>query len=323
MKKPEEKQIKIPVVFMGTSELSATTLAALIEKKYNIVGVFTKPDKKIGRKQEISEPLVKKIAQEKNIPVFQPEKLDEAATEQIKDLKADLIVVAAYGKIIPPSILDIPGFGCINVHASLLPKYRGPSPIQNALLNGEKETGVSIMLMDKGVDTGDVLAQEAISIEHDDDNATLLDKLSKVGADLLLKTIPLWIERKIQPQPQDNSKATLCQLIERNDGCINWTNDADDIYNQYRALTPWPGIFCYWKKDNEMLRLKLVSIEKQNINPQQKHREGEIFEIADTVGVQTGNGIIILKKLQLEGKNVIDVKEFMNGYSDFVGSILT
>ena len=252
---------------------------------------------------------------------FFSRKADEAATEQIKDLKADLNVVAAYGKSFP-SILDILVLAVL-MCTPLLPKYRGPSPIQNALLNGEKETGVSIMLMDKGVDTGDVLAQEAISIEHDDDNATLLDKLSKVGADLLLKTIPLWIERKIQPQPQDNSKATLCQLIERNDGCINWTNDADDIYNQYRALTPWPGIFCYWKKDNEMLRLKLVSIEKQNINPQQKHREGEIFEIADTVGVQTGNGIIILKKLQLEGKNVIDVKEFMNGYSDFVGSILT
>ncbi|HPN54467.1 MAG TPA: methionyl-tRNA formyltransferase [Candidatus Moranbacteria bacterium] len=318
----EEKQIKIPIVFMGTSELSAVVLKALIEKKYNIVGVFTKPDKKIGRKQEISEPLVKKIAQEKNIPVFQPEKIDEAAVEQIKDLKADLIIVAAYGKILSPAVLNIPGFGCINVHASLLPKYRGPSPIQNALINGEKETGITIMLMDKGIDTGDILAQKTVLIEPGDDNLALLNKLSEVGAEMLLETIPLWIERKIQPQPQDNSKATMCQLIERNDGYVNWTDDSEDIHNRYRALAPWPGIFCYWKKDNERLRLKLVSIEKQSINPQQKHIEGEVFEIADEIGVQTGNGIIILKEIQQEGKMPINVREFINGHADFIGSVL-
>ena len=322
MKKTDEKQIKIPIVFMGTSKLSESVLKALLEKNYVVSGVFTKPDKKIGRKQEISEPLVKKLANENKIPVFQPEKFDEESTAELKKLKPDLIIVAAYGKIIPQAILDIPGFGCINVHASLLPKYRGPSPIQNALMNGEKETGITIMLMDKGVDTGDILSQEAIDIEPNDNNDTLLDRLSVVGANLLIKTLPLWIERRIQPKPQENSSATICQLIERNDGHINWTDDAEEIFNRYRALTPWPGIFCYWKNNSDTTRIKLIFIEKQKINPQQKYAEGEVFEIADDIGVQTGSGVIILKEIQSEGKNVMTVREFKNGHPDFIGSIL-
>ncbi|HOX11201.1 MAG TPA: methionyl-tRNA formyltransferase [Candidatus Moranbacteria bacterium] len=322
MKKTDEKQIKIPIVFMGTSKLSESVLKALLEKNYVISGVFTKPDKKIGRKQEISEPLVKKLANENKIPVFQPEKFDEESIAELKKLKPDLIIVAAYGKIIPQAILDIPGFGCINVHASLLPKYRGPSPIQNALMNGEKETGITIMLMDKGIDTGDILSQESINIEPNDNNATLLDKLSVVGANLLIKTLPPWIERGIQPKPQENSSATICQLIERSDGHINWTDDAEDIFNRYRALTPWPGIFCYWKSNSDTIRLKMISIEKQKISPQQKYAEGEVFEIADDIGVQAGNGVIILKEIQSEGKNVMTVQEFKNGHPDFIGSIL-
>jgi methionyl-tRNA formyltransferase len=322
MEKHESKQIKLPMVFMGTSELSAIVLEAMLEEGYNIVGVFTKPDMKTGRKQEITEPLVKKLAQEKKIPVFQPQKFNDSAVEQLRNLKPDIVVVAAYGKIIPQAALDIPGFGCINVHASLLPKYRGPSPIQNAILAGEKETGITIMLMDKGVDTGDILAQETTPISPDDTNATLLEKLSHVGANLLLKTIPLWIERKIQPQPQNNSLATLCQLIEREDGHIYWENEAEDIYNRYRALNPWPGIFSYWKDGSETIRLKLISVGLQKINPQQKHAAGEIFEIGDDIGIQTVDGVIILKEIQKEGKNSAGIKEFINGHPNFIGSIL-
>jgi methionyl-tRNA formyltransferase len=322
MEKQESKKIKLPIVFMGTSELSAVILAAMIKEGYKIVGVFTKPDAKIGREQEIVKSPVKKLAQENKIPLFQPEKLNLEAVEQLKKLKPDLIIVAAFGKIIPQAVLDIPGFGCINVHASLLPKYRGPSPIQNAIMAGENQTGISIMLMDKGIDTGDILAQEKIDIDPDDNTATLMEKLSDLSAALILKTLPLWIERKIQPQPQNNSLATLCQLIEREDGHIFWSDRAEDIYNRYRALSPWPGIFSYWKDGADTIRLKLKTVKLQKMDPQQKHTEGEIFEIGNDIGVQTAEGVIILKEIQREGKKTMDVKEFVNGCPNFVGSIL-
>ena len=314
--------IKLRVVFMGTSELSEVVLKGLIENEYNVVGVFTKPDKKTGRKQELSESLVKKLANDHEIPIFQPIKFSADAVSQLKELKPDLVIVAAYGKIIPKSALDIPGFGSINVHVSLLPKYRGPSPVQNVLLAGETETGVSIMLMDEGVDTGDSLTQEVVPILQTDNTETLMNKMSLVGTDLLLKTIPLWIERKIEPKAQDHSLATLCQLIEREDGLIFWGQSANTIYNRYRALTPWPGIFTYLKNESGLIRLKLLSIELQKIDPTQKHHEGEVFELGSDIGVQTSEGVIILKELQQEGKKSTDVKSFVNGHPDFIGSIL-
>ena len=316
------KEIKLRTVFMGTSDLSETILKTLIENKYNVVAVFTKQDTKIGRGQELTAPLVKQLAEKNNIPVFQPPRFNAEAVQQLKELKPDLVIVAAYGRIIPSAALEIPGFGCINVHVSLLPKYRGPSPIQNALLSGEKETGVTIMLMNEGIDTGDILAQEKITIEPDDNTSILMEKLSIIGAKLLLKTIPLWIERKIEAKPQDNIQATLCQLIEREDGKIFWTDSADDIYNKYRALTPWPGIFTYWKNDTAIIRLKLISIGLQKINPIGKHQIGEVFEIGSDVGVQTEDGIIILKEVQKEGKKISTIKEFINGHLNFIGSIL-
>lgn len=307
---------------MGTSDLSEVILGSLIDGEYNVVGVFTKPDMKVGRKQEITEPLVKKLATEKKIPVFQPLRFNAEAVEEFKKLKPDLVIVAAYGKIIPKAALAIPGFGCINVHVSLLPKYRGPSPIQNALFNGEKETGVTIMLMDEGVDTGDILVQEKTVIAPNDTTETLMQKLSVSGAALLLKTIPLWIERKIEAKAQDHTQASQCQLIEREDGKIFWTEDAETIYNKYRALTPWPGIFTHWKNDSEIIRLKLITIGLQKINPIEKHQIGEIFQLGDDIGIQTNAGIIIFKEIQREGKKTASAKDFINGYPEFIGSIL-
>jgi len=243
-------QSKLSLVFMGTSELSEVILESLL-KKYNVIGVFTKPDTKIGREHEDSSPLVKKLAESHKIPVFQPIKFNDEAVENLKKLNPDIVIVAAYGKIIPQAALDIPKLGFINVHVSLLPKYRGPSPIQNALINGETETGVTVMLMDKGVDTGDILAQEKLPINPEDTTGTLMEKFSLAGANLLLKTIPLWANGKIKPQPQNHSLSTFCQLIEREDGHIYWTSDVQSIYNLYRALTPWPGIFSYWKMIRE------------------------------------------------------------------------
>ncbi|EKE25006.1 MAG: hypothetical protein ACD_5C00331G0007 [uncultured bacterium] len=317
-----ENKIKLRTVFMGTSDLSEAILKSLIEKEYNLVGVFTKPDQKIGRKQELTSPLVKKLAEEKKIPVFQPIKFNSEAVESLRQLKPDLVIVAAYGKIIPSSALEIPGFGCINVHVSLLPKYRGPSPIQNALLNGETETGITIMLMDEGVDTGDILMQEKVAILPNDNTQTLTEKLSQKGADTLLKTIPLWIEQKIEPAPQDNSKATFCELIEREDGRIYWNLSAEEIFNRWRALTPWPGIFTYLEGGSGLIRLKLISIKIQRTDPIEKRKNGEVFELGDDIGVQTSKGIIILKTIQKEGKKAVDAKSFANGQPDFIGIIL-
>jgi len=310
------------MIFMGTSRLSEKIFESLLENKYNIVGVFTKPDSKTGRNQGMTSPAVKILAQKHKIPVFQPERFDDQAVKELEKLKPDLAVVAAYGKILPKAALELPAFGCINVHVSLLPKYRGPSPIQNALLQGEKETGVTVMLMDEGIDSGDILAQKAIPIKPHDNTKILSDELAVLGAELLLETIPLWVKRKIQPKPQDHSRATLCQLIEREDGHIYWSETAEAIYNRYRALSPWPGIFSYWKNNDNLVRLKLLSIYLQKINPIEKHAEGEVFEIGDGIGVQTSRGVIIIKEIQKEGKRPMSVKDFIIGAQGFIGSIL-
>lgn len=313
---------KIRVLFMGTPEFSATVLSGLAEEKYHIVGVITRKDKPIGRKQEVTESAVKKKASEYGLLVEQPEKLDQSAVEKIRDLKPDLIIVAAYGKILPKEILDIPGFGCINVHASLLPKWRGASPIQNALLTGATETGVTLMLMDEGMDTGNILVQKKIAIAPEDTQASLSICLAEVGRDALLETLPLWIERAITPLPQDNTLATLCQLIEREDGHILWTDEAETIYNRFRALSPWPGIFAFWKKDTELLRLKLLHISFQKQSPQVPQLIGQVFEVGEKVGVQTGEGIIFLEAVQLEGKTEMSISEFLLGNKEIIGSFL-
>jgi methionyl-tRNA formyltransferase len=313
--------IKIRIIFMGTSIFADEILRSLLKENYNIISVWTKPDKKVGRDQEMKEAEVKLTAKQNKLPVFQPERLDENAIQEIKNQKPDLIVVAAYGKIIPESILEIPGFGALNVHPSLLPKFRGPSPIQNALLQGETETGTTIMLMNAGVDTGDILRQSKIKIDNEETKKELTEKLAKLSADLLLKTIPLWVERRIEPKKQDDSLATLCQLIERNDGRIVWTEDAESIYNRYRALTPWPGIFTFWKNDEKAKRIKMNSISLLKDNSP-KFRLGEVFKFQEKIAVQTGKGAIILDEIQLEGKKSVKAEEFINGYQNFIGSVL-
>ncbi len=313
---------KIRVMFMGTPESAASLLSGLVEEKYNIVCVITKPDKPVGRKQEMTQSAVKKTASEYGLPIEQPQKLDQEMINKMRDLKPDLIIVAAYGKILPKEILQIPGFGCINVHVSLLPKWRGASPIQNALLSGATETGVTLMLMDEGVDTGALLAQRKVAIAPDDTTGSLSKKLTEAGRVLLLETLPLWIKRTIVPTPQDNTDATLCQLIEREDGHIVWTDDAESIYNRYRALFPWPGIFAFWKKSDGFARLKLCRISYQKQSPQAEHPVGQVFEVGEKVGVQTGEGVIFLEEVQLEGKTNMPIAEFLLGNKDIVGSLL-
>lgn len=314
---------KIRVVFMGTPSFAEPVLSALIEKQYNIVAVYTRPDKAVGRKQEIQATPIKELAIKHNLPTEQPEKFDDDTIDKLKDYKPDLIVVVAYGKLLSKKVLDVPGFGCINIHPSLLPKFRGPSPIQNALISGETETGTTIMLMDEGMDSGDILAQETVAIEPNEMLPELSDRLAKISAALLLKTLPDWIERKITPQKQDASKVTLCQLIEREDGHVLWMNDASTIFNAFRALYPWPGLYSLWNRDSEQfLRLKLTRITHQKQNPQTAHHLGEVFELGEKIGVQSVAGVIFLEEVQLEGKTAVPIAEFVKGYPQFIGSIL-
>lgn len=316
------KHIKIRTVFMGTSSFAATMLEGLINEHYNLVGIYTKPDKPVGRDRKIQASPVKDLALKNELPVYQPQKFTDEITDELKKLKPDLIIVAAYGKILPKSVLNVPGFACINVHTSLLPKFRGPSPVQNALLCGEENTGVTIMLMNEGMDTGDILAQQSMAIEPHDTYPVLLDKLAFLAKDLLLKTVPLWIERKIEPVAQTNENATLCQMIDREDGRIYWDEDAQVIYNKYRALYPWPGVFTFWKQGDRMIRIKLLSIGIQKTDPLEKHAAGQVFAIGEKIGIQAASGVILLEELQFEGKKPMNITDVINGYQSFVGSTL-
>lgn len=309
---------KPKIIFFGTPEFSETILDSLIKAGHDIAGVFTRPDQKVGRRQEWKKTPVKILAEKKNIPVFTPGKLDETAIAKVRNLLPSIIITAAYGKIIPQSILDIPKFGALNVHPSLLPKFRGPSPIQNALLSGEKETGTTIMLMNAGIDTGDILKQENFSIDPADKLPELSQKLASLSAKLLLETIPLQIEEKIEPQKQNNDEASLCRIIKKGDGRIDWRESAESIYNRYRAFYPWPGIFTIWNGK----RIKLNKVSLAENNQEKNHPTGKVFMHNTKIAIQAKEGAIILEELQLEGKPSIKTVDFVNGYKNFIGSIL-
>lgn len=317
------KKENLKIIFMGTSWIAKEVLASLLEEKYNIIAVFTQPDKKTGRKQEIEASPVKEIAQMKKIPIFQPKKIDEEIIEKIKELSPDLIVVFAYGKIIPKEVLEIPKFKCLNIHPSLLPKYRGPSPIQNAILSGEEKTGITIMIMDEKVDHGDILFQTEVPIDNDETSADLFQKISILSSKLVTDKFPLWIQRKIKPKKQDDEKATYCQLIEREDGHVFWNEEAQEIYNKFRAFHPWPGIFSIFENNGVLTRIKLVKINLSKKDSKEKRQIGEIFKLEnDSVAVQSAKGAIIIEEVQIEGKNKAKIKDFVNGYPNFIGSLL-
>lgn len=307
---------------MGTSLFAADILEAMLKNKYNIISVYTGKDKEVKNKKEIEKSAVKIVAEKNSLRVFEPEKFTDEIIQALRAEKPDIIIVAAYGKILPKNVLEIPGFGALNIHPSLLPKYRGPSPLQNAILEGENTTGTTIILMDENVDTGAILAQEKMFIGSDEKYPELLTKAASVSAELLLKTLPMWVERKISPCMQNDSRATNCQLIERADGRIIWTDSAGSIYNRGRAFYPWPGIFTYLEKDNSNLRLKLHKISLPENMPPTNRKIGEVFRLGESIAVMTGEGQIILEEVQLEGKSKIGIKDFVNGYPEFVGSIL-
>lgn len=309
---------KTKIVFFGTPEFSLPAFRFLVENNYQIIGAVTAPDKSFGRKKILTPSPVKTFAQQNNIPVFQPNSLKKEPDflQQFKELAPDLCIIVAYGKIIPKDYLVIPKYGFVNIHPSLLPKYRGPSPIQSAILNGEKETGVTIMLADEETDHGSVLEQIKHEISNTKSFKEISQKLSEVGAKLLIDTLPSYLDGTIQPKPQNHSEATFTKMLKREDGKINWNQSAEQIYNQVRALNPEPGTWTLWNNQTLNIAEGEISPASVNLFP------GQVQIIDNQIAVATSAGYLILKSLQLEGGKKIDAKSFLNGHPDFADTQL-
>ncbi|WP_125761078.1 methionyl-tRNA formyltransferase [Companilactobacillus hulinensis] len=298
------------VIFLGTPDFAATVLKGLIKEQYNVVAVVTQPDKPVGRKQKLQKSPVKLIAEDENIKLYQPAKLSGSPeVAELKDIQADLIITAAYGQFLPTSFLESAKVAAINVHGSLLPKYRGGAPIQYSLLNGDKETGVTIMYMVKAMDAGDIISQEKLPIEDSDDNGSLFEKLSVVGRELLLDTIPKILSGDIHPIKQDEDKVVFSPTISKEQEELNFNEPAQQIFNQIRALSPDPGA---WSMFNGQ-RTKFYKSEVVDIVTDQD--AGTVFETGKkklVIVAGDGKGLSI-KNIQPAGKKIMDIASYMNG----------
>lgn len=307
------------VVFMGTPQFAVPILESLFRSPYQVVAVYTQPDKPVGRRQRLTPSPVKELAREHKIPVIQPNTLKTAeVVEDLASLKPELIVVAAFGQILPQKVLSLPKFGCLNIHPSLLPQYRGPSPVATSLLCGDLLTGVTIILMDEGLDSGPILAQEKVDIAATGTTGSLTAKLAHVGAGLLMDTLPKWLKGELEPQPQGESQATYSRLITSKDGEIDWHLPAVELWQRVRAFNPWPGCYTWWQGK----RLKIHSAA-----PVSRLARGEVGKVIalrqpPKVGVVTGDGILGLCQVQLEGRQEMSIADFVRGQRNFIGSIL-
>ncbi|MFZ1754168.1 MAG: methionyl-tRNA formyltransferase [Caldilineaceae bacterium] len=310
------------IVYMGTPDFAVPALAALHEngktRNWEVVGVVTQPDRPAGRGKRMVMSPVKEYALAHDLSVLQPGRLrrDAEAIEALRALAPDVMVVAAYGQILPQSVLEIPTFGCLNIHASLLPAWRGASPITASLLAGEAETGVTLMLMDVGMDTGPILAQAKMAISPDDTTASLSDKLAAQGAALLIESLPRWLAGEIAPVDQAELPGAIstCSLVKKGDGRIDWTQPAALIERMVRAYTPWPSAFSLWKGQN--FKIWRATVLEGRAQP------GAVVAVSDGVAVGTGDGLLGLVTVQPAGKRAMDINSFLNGAPDFVGSRL-
>ena len=294
------------VVFMGTPDFSVPVLEKLIENT-NVVLVVTKKDAYVGRKKVLTESPVAICAHEHNIEVYKPNKLKEDY-EYILNKKPDIIITCAYGSIVPKVVLDYPSYGCINVHASLLPKYRGASPIVASILNGEKETGITIMYMDEGIDTGNIIMSRSIEIEDNDNSLSLSNKLSLLGANLLIDTLPKIFEGENFDIPQDNEEATYVGMLKREDEHIDFNNSVENIKNQVRAFSPEP--YAFINIDDTEYKISEVEIKKCDVS-----KIGIIVEVnKDSFGITAKDGIVYIKRIKTSGKKEMSVKDFFNGF---------
>ena len=300
------------VVFMGTPDFAVGTLEALIEAGHEVIGVVTQPDKPKGRGKTLMATPVKEVALKHQIPVYQPKRVREAGfTETLGRLAPDVIVVAAFGQIITKEILDIPRFGCINVHASLLPAYRGAAPIQWAVINGEKESGVTIMQMDEGLDTGDMIDKVVVPLAQDETGGSLFDKLSQAGARLCVKVLKDLEEgNAVREKQPEESTTPYASMISKKMGEIDWNRSAKSIEQLIRGLDPWPS--AYTKLQGKTLKLWKAEAQKENVP---EGVPGEVVKVErDTFCIQTGDGILKIEEVQLEGKKRMDTAAFLRGF---------
>lgn len=309
------------IIFMGTAELSCASLRALAhEERFNVAAVVTQPDKPKGRDLKLQPSPVKSLALQFNLPVLQPVRArDEAFLAELRGLAPDLIVVVAYGQILPQTILDLPRHGCLNVHTSLLPKFRGAAPIQRAIAGGETITGVTLMRMDAGLDTGNIVALRQTPIHPEDDSSTLHDRLAGLGAELLVQTIPDYVAGKIRLQPQPAEGASYAAKIKKEDGRIEWNLPARTIWNRVRAFTPWPGAFTFLPAQPKPHLLKVWRVETVD----RSGGAGEVLS-ADKTGmvVGCGGGAVRILELQREGGRRMSAADFLAGHPLKIGEKL-
>jgi methionyl-tRNA formyltransferase len=311
--------MKVRTVFMGTPQFAVAVLQSLLRSSYQVVAVYTQPDKAAGRGRPVVFPPVKKLALERQIPVIQPDTLrSDEVVKELASFQPELIIVAAFGSILPPEVLSLPKFGCLNVHASLLPRHRGPSPVANAILCGDELTGVTIMLMDARLDTGPILSQEKVGISFMDTTGSLTSKLADAGARLLLETLPRWLEGELKPRAQDESQATYSKLIRSEDGELDWHLPAVHLWRMVRAYNPWPS--CYTWYQGKRLKIHRAS----PLGDAENGEIGKVIAVAEQPGVAvvTGQGALGLCEVQLEGKRAMPVSDFVRGQRDFIGSVV-
>lgn len=306
------------VVFMGSPEFAVPHLEQLVLNQYQVVAVYTQPDRAAGRGRTLVSPPVKLAAQSLGLEVVQPPSLKEAkAVEKLAQFRPEVIVVAAFGQILPRSVLDIPRFGAINVHPSLLPRFRGASPVASAILAGDEFSGVSIMLMDEGLDTGPILARAQIPIAALDTTGSLTTRLSVVGARLLVEALCHYLRGELVPQPQNEAEATYSGAITKEEGEIDWHLPAVDIWRRVRAFYPWPG--CYTRWGGKQLKI----IEALPLTETGNFKLGQVVPTSTAAfGVNTGGGVLGILRVQLEGKRAISAAEFLRGQREFIGAIL-
>jgi len=305
------------IVFMGTPQFAVPALEALAAQ-HDVVGVVTQPDRAGGRGQRLLAAPIKEAAQARGLPIFQPRTLrTPEALEHLAAWRPDVIVVAAFGQILRAPVLELPPHGCLNIHASLLPRYRGAAPIPAAILNGESTTGVTIMRLDEGLDTGPILAQAELPIRADDTTGSLTARLADLGARLLSRTLPGWLTGDVLPRPQNVEKATYCQLMRKKDGQLDWTNSAAYLERQIRACDPWPGAYTTWQGQ----RLKILRARPRADWPGEAV-PGLVLALEPGVGVSTGQGLLELLEVQLAGKKPLAAELFIRGQRKMIGSRL-
>jgi methionyl-tRNA formyltransferase len=306
------------VIFMGSPQFAVPTLEALA-RDHTVLAVFTQPDKPAGRGQQLTAVPVKHWAVEHNVPVHQPKSFrkDPAAIEVLRDLKPDVIVVAAYGLILPQAVLDVPRFGCLNLHGSILPRHRGAAPITSAILAGDAETGITIMKMDAGLDTGPMLSIAHEAIHPDDTTASLSERLSLIGAQLMAETLPKYLSGEIVPQPQPEDGVTYSPKIDKANAQIDWSKPAVEIERMVRAYVPWPGTQTMWNG-------QIVKVVRTQVTGGMRDEEiGRVVKLSDgSIGAVTGEGVLVLKEIQLAGRKAMKTEDFVRGQPKFIGTML-